>query len=87
MEVKRNNPENWVMTEEIRGKIKEKKLAHERWLNTQKEDDKDNCRYVKSSLTKLIRSAKNDAWEKVCADINANLGYQRSKRAWKVLKE
>jgi hypothetical protein len=40
----------------------------------------------KSNVNKTIISAKNEAWERVCANINSKLGFKRSAETWSVLK-
>lgn len=42
---------------------------------------------LKNKLKYEVRNLKNELWEKKCADINAQIRFNRSKQAWNVIRE
>jgi hypothetical protein len=49
-------------------------MKYKRWLNSNREEDRRICVEKKRNLNKTTKSAKNEAWERVCANINSKFG-------------
>jgi hypothetical protein len=75
----------WINKDILEG-IDEKKNAYQKWLSSSKEEDKNKYEQKKHEVRKEVRQAKNEMWEKVCADINSKLGCKQSAAAWSVLR-
>ena len=84
IENKKSQLNTWI-NQDIEKKIEEKRQAYQRWLNTGTEDDRKIYTEEKYTVLKEVRRAKNEQWEKVCSEVNCQLGFKQSVAAWKVL--
>jgi hypothetical protein len=75
----------WINKDILEG-IVEKRNVYQKWLSSSKEEDKKKYEEEKREVRKEVRRAKNEMWEKVCADINSKLGFKQPAAAWSVLK-
>jgi hypothetical protein len=66
----------WI-NKDILGGINEKRNVYQKWLSSSKEEDKNRYEEKKHEVRKEVRRAKNERWEKVCADINSKLGFTK----------
>ena len=73
-------------SEEIEVAIIEKRKAFNQWLNDKLEATRTIYKEKKNEVMKKIRTAKNEAWERTCANVNSQLGFGRAKEAWSVVK-
>lgn len=83
--INKDRRDKW-WSDEIEQAILDKRLAFHKWLNTENEEDNRRYRDKKNEVAKKIRTAKNEEWERVCADVNSKVGFRRSAEAWSVLK-
>ena len=60
-----------------------KKLLHKKRLVTRAQDDIKNYQAKRREVLKELKKAQNDHWEKICSEIDMNLGNKRTTRLGK----
>ena len=60
---------------------------YHKWLGTKSHDDLEQYRECKRNVKKLVKACKNGTWEKMCGEIDHELGYSRSAQAKRLLRK
>lgn len=76
----------WI-TKEILETIDHKKTLYNKWLSTKSNEDLEQYRECKRNVKRLVKSSKNESWERICGEIDHELGYNRSAQAWRLLRK
>ena len=72
-------------SEDLTEIIKEKKYLYLKWLSTRDDEDRKSYNRYKYMVKKEVIRAKNEAWDKKCANVNSLVGGSRSREAWKTV--
>lgn len=84
---KRNSPNMLRLEENLENLIVEKKQAHQKYLSTNQQEDKETYNTLKREVKKQIKKEKNRQWDQKCIEIENTIGYKRSAEAWKFIRK
>lgn len=71
--------------EEIEQKVKEKKDAYLKWLNTKSDDDRQEYVRKRARVKKVVTEEKKKTWDRKCSEIEMYIGGKRCTEAWKFI--
>lgn len=71
---------------ELEEKIKIKKERYNEWLKDKTQNSRQKYVEYRRQVKEQVKKEKNDYWDNVCRNINNTIGFNRSKEAWRVIR-
>lgn len=85
-EKKKVKAKPWWWDEEVERLIKEKKQAHQKWLNTKDAEDRKLYLRISRDTKKYINKKNNEKWQTKCEEIDRYMGGAKNTESWELIK-